>query len=50
VKDTLLPENEWSIPAAWRVGVEGGLIKKWQVCADNKPVYDILAKAKALGL
>jgi ketosteroid isomerase-like protein len=40
----LLPENEWRIPAAWLVFVENGLVTEWRVYADNKPVYDILAK------
>ena len=26
--------------------VENGLVKKWQVYADNKPVYEITAKSK----
>jgi hypothetical protein len=25
--------------------VEAGLVKEWRVYADNKPVYDILAKS-----
>src|SRR5579864_4128978 len=44
VKGTLLAENKWQTPAAWRVVVEKGLVKEWRVYADNKPVYDILAK------
>lgn len=42
----LLPENKWQTPAAWRVVVEKGLIKEWRVYADNKPVYDIMAKSR----
>lgn len=38
--------RRWSTPAAWLAVVENGLIKEWRVYADNKPVYDILAKAK----
>jgi len=41
----LAPENRWETPAAWRAAVEGGLVKEWRVYADNKPVYDILAKS-----
>jgi hypothetical protein len=26
--------------------VESGLVKEWRVYADNKPVYDIVAKLK----
>lgn len=40
----LSPENKWRTPAAWRAVVERGLVKEWQVYADNKPVYDIMAK------
>lgn len=39
------PENKWQIPAAWRVLVHGGLIQEFRVYADNKPVYDILARS-----
>ena len=40
----LRPENQWRIPAAWLAVVENNLVKEWRVYADNKPVYDILAK------
>ncbi len=33
----------WRIPAAWRAKVVGGRVAEWQVYADNKPVYEILA-------
>lgn len=39
-------ENKWHIPAAWLALVEGSLVKEWRVYADNKPVYDIMAKSK----
>jgi hypothetical protein len=42
----LPPENKWRAPAAWQAIVEGGLVKQWSVYADNKPVYDILARSK----
>jgi ketosteroid isomerase-like protein len=42
----LPPENKWRVSAAWRAVVERGLVKEWRVYADNKPVYDILAKSK----
>jgi uncharacterized protein (TIGR02246 family) len=45
VNKTIPPENRWRIPAAWYIVVAGGLIKEFRVYADNKPVYDILAKA-----
>jgi len=42
----LPPENQWTASAAWLAIVEDGLIKQWRVYADNKPVYDILARSK----
>ncbi|MGB9455666.1 MAG: nuclear transport factor 2 family protein [Bryobacteraceae bacterium] len=42
----LLPENKWRTPAAWLAVVEDGLVKEWRVYADNKPVYDIMAKSE----
>jgi ketosteroid isomerase-like protein len=42
----LAPENKWRTPAAWMAIVENGLVKQWQVYADNKPVYEIMAKTK----
>jgi len=39
-------EHRWETPAAWRAVIENGLVKEWRVYADNKPVYDILAKSK----
>ncbi len=40
-------ENKWRTPAAWLAVVEKGLVKEWRVYADNKPVYDIVAREKA---
>ena len=42
----LPPENKWRIRAAWLATVADGLVKEWRVYADNKPVYDIMAKSK----
>jgi len=42
----LPPENKRRTSAAWLAVVENGLVKKWQVYADNKPVYEITAKSK----
>ncbi len=42
----LPPENQWRTSAAWLAIVENGLVSQWSVYADNKPVYDILARAK----
>jgi len=46
-KGKLPDENKWRTCAAWLAVVENGLVKEWRVYADNKPVYDILAKSKA---
>jgi ketosteroid isomerase-like protein len=43
----LLAANEWRIPAAWRAVIKDGLVECWQVYADNKSVYDILAPQSA---
>ncbi len=43
----LPPENKRRTPAAWLAIVENGLVKEWRVYADNKPVYDIVAREKA---
>jgi ketosteroid isomerase-like protein len=43
----LPPENKWKISAAWLALVENGRVKEWRVYADNKPVYDIMARSKA---
>jgi len=42
----LPPENKWRTSTAWLAVVENSLVKKWQVYADNKPVYEIMAKAR----
>ena len=39
-------ENQWRVSAAWLAVVEKGLVKEWRVYADNKPVYDIIARSK----
>jgi ketosteroid isomerase-like protein len=42
----LPPENQWRASAAWLAVVEKDLVKEWRVYADNKQVYDIMAKSK----
>jgi ketosteroid isomerase-like protein len=42
----LPPENKWRTSAAWLAIVDRGLVKQWRVYADNKPVYDIIARSK----
>jgi ketosteroid isomerase-like protein len=44
----VLAENKWRTPAAWLAVVDRGLVKEWRVYADNKPVYDIIAKSKPM--
>ena len=54
--DTLLCTGEaggtidgetWRIPAAWKAVIRDGSVLEWRVYADNKPVYEILAKRRA---
>jgi ketosteroid isomerase-like protein len=35
---------EWKTPAAWKAAIREDKVAEWQVFADNKPVYEILAK------
>lgn len=35
-------KNSWRLPAAWRVVVDEGLVKVWQVYADSKIPYEII--------
>jgi limonene-1,2-epoxide hydrolase len=39
--------SAWRIPSAWLAVVENDRVKEWRVYADNKPVYDILARSKS---
>ncbi len=34
----------WRTPAAWKAVIRDGRVAEWRVFADNKPVYEILAK------
>ncbi len=34
----------WRTPAAWKAVVCDGKVAEWRVFADNKPVYEILAR------
>lgn len=34
----------WRTPAAWMIIVRENAVAEWRVFADNKPVYEILAK------
>jgi ketosteroid isomerase-like protein len=36
----------WRTPAAWKAVIRDGHVIEWQVFADNKPVYEILARAR----
>jgi len=36
----------WGIPAAWKAVIRDGLMLEWRVFADNKPVYEILARRR----
>jgi ketosteroid isomerase-like protein len=52
-RDTVLATGEaggtiddvsWRTPAAWEAVIRGGTVAEWRVFADNKPVYEILAR------
>jgi ketosteroid isomerase-like protein len=34
----------WRTPAAWTAVIRDGKVAEWRVFADNKPVYEILAR------
>ena len=34
----------WQTPAAWKAVIREDKVEEWRVFADNKPVYDILAR------
>jgi ketosteroid isomerase-like protein len=34
----------WQTPAAWKAEIRDGKLAEWRVFADNKPVYEILAR------
>jgi ketosteroid isomerase-like protein len=34
----------WRTPAAWKAVIRDGRLVEWRVFADNKPVYEILAR------
>jgi hypothetical protein len=36
----------WRTPAAWKAVIRDGAVLEWQVFANNKPVYEILARRK----
>ncbi|MGA7853669.1 MAG: nuclear transport factor 2 family protein [Candidatus Acidiferrales bacterium] len=43
VNGSLLRENFWEIPAAWRAVVQQGRVAEWQVYCDNEPARKIMA-------
>ena len=40
--------QSWRIPAAWKAVLRDDRVAEWRVFADNKPVYEILAKRQSL--
>lgn len=36
----------WRTPAAWKAVIVNDIVLEWHVFADNKPVYEILARRK----
>jgi ketosteroid isomerase-like protein len=45
-KKTETNEYYWKIPAAWQIEIINEKIKLWQVCADQKIIFDIIEKHK----
>jgi ketosteroid isomerase-like protein len=39
----------WKIPSAWSAEIRHGRLWEWRVFADNKPVYEILARRAEQG-
>ena len=39
-----IDNTPWQTPAAWQVTIRNGQVAEWRVFADNKPVYEILAR------
>ena len=39
-----IDNTAWKTPAAWKAIIRDGQVAEWRVFADNKPVYDILAR------
>jgi ketosteroid isomerase-like protein len=39
--------TSWRIPAAWKAVIRDGRVVEWHVFADNKPVYEIMARRLA---
>ena len=39
-------ENNWRLPAAWKVIVADNKVKLWQVYADTKIPFDIIGRSK----
>jgi len=39
-----IDKTTWRTPAAWQVVIRDGKVAEWKVFADNKPVYEILAR------
>lgn len=37
----------WRIPGAWKAVVRNDRVAEWRVFADNKPVYEILARRQS---
>ena len=39
-----IDDVSWRTPAAWQAVIRDGMVMEWRVFADNKPVYEILAR------
>src|SRR6266699_4767272 len=38
--------ESWRTPAAWKAVIRDGSVMEWRVFADNKPVYEMLARQR----
>ena len=43
----LKPDNQWTVPAAWRVVVDSDLVVIWQLYANQHWMHEILARIRA---
>jgi ketosteroid isomerase-like protein len=41
-----IDRTPWRIPAAWKAVIRDDKVMEWRVFADNKPVFEILAKRR----
>jgi hypothetical protein len=42
----LLPENHWSVPAAWKAVIDGSRVAVWQLYVNQEPMRKILDRMR----